>query len=327
MKKVILLAIWLFTVISLLIFSPSISQITYESLQSCLKNIFPLLFPYSVLASLMVSLGIGELLGKIIPVNKLFLMPRISSAPIICGAVCGFPLGAKVACDMYENGALSKQEAEMIVSISNNTGPVFIINIIGAVYFSSIEVGIVIYISQIASALMISLILYGNHINAKEYSYSVQPLGKALSDSIRTSFISCLYICGYISIFSSLIYAASFIPGGLSKAISSFIEFTAGAKLGAGVGGGVGIFMAAFSVAWSGFSVICQTMSFTYPLGLSIKPLIKFKLMQGLLCAVICTTYFSKARSAMLISLILLTALLYRIRQKEITLFSKLREN
>lgn len=327
MKKYIFVTLWLSAVIMILIFSGNVTEITYKTLNQTIKEVFPVLFPYSAIASLMVSMGGGDVIGKMLPINHLFLMPSSASAPIVCGALCGFPLGAKTACDMYEYGSFSKKTAEKVISISNNTGPAFVISIIGAKYFDSMEVGIVIYLSQFISTIIASLIVNGkvcedhDYVSAKKVSFAC-----AFSEVIKSAMISCLYVCGFISVFSSLLYASSFLPKGLYGALSAILEFTNGAKYGSHIHGMTGLFIAAFSVGWSGLSVIAQTMTYTYPLNLSIKPLIKIKVISGLICGIICSVYFTPMRIHLICAVILLIIMLYIIRSKD-TIMHKIREN
>ncbi len=327
MRKYIPVVLWLICVFAILIFSDTVSDITYTSLETAIKEVFPVLFPYSVIASLMVSAGGGELLGKLIPVNRLFLAPSSASAPIICGAVCGFPLGAKTACDMYENGSFTKKNAEKIISISNNTGPAFVVSIIGAKFFSSVEIGIVIYLSQFVSVIITSLAVNGRIDEDKACCINKAPFGKAFSEAVRSSFISCLYVCGFISVFSSILYGASSLPRGIYGALCALLEFTNGARYGGNIGGQAGLFIAAFSVGWSGLSVLAQTMSYTCSLGLSVLPLIRIKLISGLLCGIICALYFSPMRPHLLTALCLLTVFLYIIRSGKGAFKSKIAEN
>ncbi len=327
MRKYIPVVLWLLSVSAILVFSDTVSDVTYSSLEDAIKEVFPVLFPYSVIASLMVSTGGGELLGKLIPINRLFLAPSSASAPMICGAVCGFPLGAKTACDMYEYGSFSKKNAEKIISISNNTGPAFVVSIIGAKFFSSVEVGIVIYLSQFLSVIITSLAVNGRIDEDTVCCTNKVPLGKAFSDAVRSSFISCLYVCGFISVFSSILYGAARLPKGIYGALCALLEFTNGARYGGNVGGEAGLFIAAFSVGWSGLSVLAQTMSYTCSLGLSILPLVRIKIISGLLCGLICALYFSPIRPHMLTSLCLLTVSLYIIRSGKGAVKSKIREN
>ena len=325
MKNNILALLWIIALSLLLIFSDPISELTYLTLSDTVKNVFPLLFPYSIAASLMVSTGIAVSIGNLIPLNRLFLMPKSAAAPLICGAICGFPLGAKTACDMYQCGYFSKRQAEIVVSISNNTGPSFIIGIIGMKYFSSIEIGIVIYIAQLLSSIVASLIINQPFDDDITHITPIKmPFGCALSEAIKSSFLSCLYVCAYISIFSTFLCTAIKLPEGLYGAISSFLEITGGARYGAAHGGFIGIFISAFSVGWSGLSVICQTMSYTFPLKLSIKPLIRMKIVQGIICAIICSLYFTSFKLQMITALALLLICLYIIKTSFV---SKIAEN
>ncbi len=314
MKKYLYTIIWISVTGFIFYRSKFISDITYTTVFHTAKNILPVLFPYSILASLMVSLGINSVLSKIIPVNKLFMLPDIASPAILTGAICGFPLGSKVICEMYEKRICTKEEAEIILSVSSFAGPAFVINVIGEIYFRNIEVGIVIYTSQLIAALLSSFIVNGEVRSDTIRTHSQMPFGTAVSKAIESSVISCLYICGYITVFSIFVSSVNGIPIELKCIISAILEFSSASKFSSGIPGKSGLFLAAFSVGWSGLSVLFQTMSMTSISKLSLKRYIKVKLLTGILCGLFTVTYYTELRyaSALIVLLVLFLAFAFR---------------
>lgn len=47
------------------------------------------------------------------------------------GITSGYPVGAKVASDLYKDKLCSKIEAERLISFTNSSGPLFVIGAIG----------------------------------------------------------------------------------------------------------------------------------------------------------------------------------------------------
>ena len=53
----------------------------------------------------------------------------------------GYPLGAKLTCDLYNENKISKSEAQRILCFSNNSGPIFIIGTIGTQMLNNSALG------------------------------------------------------------------------------------------------------------------------------------------------------------------------------------------
>ncbi len=301
-KKRILLPIFVlsFTLL-IIIYSDAASEKAYIVMKNVAGQIIPALFPYMVISSLIVSSGAAEILGRLLPISHLFKLPKCASAPIILGALCGFPLGASSSAELYQNGYISKYEAEVLISVANNTGPTFLIFVVGAVLWKNIYFGIFLYISQLLSAYVASLIINNLlfPIKQKEHILSpvvvIKPFVTAFSDAIRNAAISSLYICGFITFFSVIISIAEnlliFIPEKALLFICAILEFSEASSASALCNGIYGAFICGFAIGWSGLSVFCQTASFTSPLGLSLKRCAAVKLVQGLLLGFSCVVY------------------------------------
>ena len=84
------------------------------------------------------------MLGKIF---NPFMLPVFGingngASAFILGVLCGYPIGAKTAVDLYKNSYISKKEAENLICFSNNSGPLFIIGALGIGMLSSKSAGI-----------------------------------------------------------------------------------------------------------------------------------------------------------------------------------------
>ena len=292
MKRYLYCLIWIIITALLFCNSGLISNYTYTSVMLCAKNILPVLFPYSIMASLMVSLGINEILSKLFPVSKAFLLPDIASPAILTGAICGFPLGTKVACDMYESNVISKEDAETIISVSSFASPAFVINVIGKLYFKNYKIGVLIYFSHILSTITASYFINGKHTAHSARTYSQLTLGTAISRAIESAVISSLYVCGYITVFSIIVNSLGEIPMNIKCAVASLLEFSSAARFSSEINGIIGLTIAAFSVGWSGLSVLFQTMSMSAPLKLSLSKYVKVKIISGLFCSIYTLVYF-----------------------------------
>ena len=64
------------------------------------------------------------------------MFQEFGSFPFIMGIISGYPVGAKIVCNMRSEGKLSKVEAERLLSFTNNSGPLFIIGTV-VLHFSA----------------------------------------------------------------------------------------------------------------------------------------------------------------------------------------------
>ena len=69
------------------------------------------------------------------------------------GMTSGYPTGAKITTDLYENGELTKIEAERLLSFTNTSGPLFIISSCGVGMFKSPQIGLLLFITHILGSL------------------------------------------------------------------------------------------------------------------------------------------------------------------------------
>ena len=129
-KQTATVAILIFSAFILTVFSQRSSEYAFESLKVCATCVIPSLFPYMVISHLIVSSRATHFLGRIFPISRITGLSKNASAVILLGAVCGFPVGAKSACEMYKRGELSKVHTEVLISWANNTGPSFVVSVI-----------------------------------------------------------------------------------------------------------------------------------------------------------------------------------------------------
>lgn len=262
-----------------------------RALSVCVRTVIPSLFPFMIVNSLVVNSGFASILGAWLsrPVRALFAVGGAGGAAFILGAVAGFPLGAECVAHMYKLGQCTKDEAERMTAFCNNTGPAFLVGGIGSGMWGRPEIGWLLYITQLAAAVIVGVAL--RFTRAEESSPSVAGPETVVTPAIFTSAITgasvgMLKICGFIAAFSVLcdmIRCAAAGTGGTAAAVLfSFLEITSGSAAAADAGGNAGIALTAAAVGWSGLSVHMQTAS-VLPKELSLRRYAAGKAAQGIL--------------------------------------------
>ncbi len=296
-KQTATVSVLLFSAFILTVFSERASDYAYESLKVCATCVIPSLFPYMVVSQLIVSSSASRFLGRIFPISRITGLTKNASSVILIGAVCGFPVGAKSACDMYKRGELTKVQAEVLISWANNTGPSFVVSVIGASFFNSYIFGWQLYAFQLLSSLICAF--WVNRI-VFPYKRTIQTTKAIPTKSSDMNFFTSVFestnaiitVCGFIVFFSVILgFIKPFIneiSDSMGGIFASLLEFTAGSKNASAIGGAEGRFLAGLAVGWSGLSVFCQTASFTSQYGLSLKRCIAVKSLQGILCGTLC---------------------------------------
>lgn len=290
-----------------------------EGLELCINVIIPSLFPFFVISSLAIELGIAAKLGRIIePVmRRLFNVNGACAAAFILGFIGGYPIGAKTAIALYERGECSRREAERLLSFCNNSGPAFILGVVGTSVFANNRLGLLLYLVHGLASVITGICFRGwragkecvNLPYEKNMYAENRNFAAAFTESVKSSFASTVNICGFVIFFTVLIkmlflsgaiptcaevLTAIFSPFGMNSSMArrllvGVIELSSGvwSLSGAAESLSVGAAMAAFMLGWAGISVHCQTLSFLGSSGLSAKTYIIGKLMQAAISAVL----------------------------------------
>ena len=167
---------------SALLLLPEVSaQAAQDAMLLCAQTLIPSLFPFFVLSSLLIACGASELLSALLSplMRPLFGLSGTGAAALALGLCGGYPVGARTAAELVENGALSQEEGERLLAFCNNAGPGFLLGVCGAGVFSSSRAGAALYLIHVAAALCAGLLICRRrrmeHIRTKARKRSAFP--------------------------------------------------------------------------------------------------------------------------------------------------------
>ena len=266
--------------VAMIVFILNSSQVisgAKSGLMLCFSKVIPSLFPFMILSSLFVGNTGAETFGIISRItNKIFGISPHGTAAFICGILCGYPIGAKCACELYKENKISSSEAESLIAYTNNCGPLFIIGAVGTTILKSFKLGVFLYIVHISASLLTAVIM-------KKHTYiRYVPNGnccnsKKLTECICQSIPNILNVCGFVIFFAVvnnlLDNSLKSLPITIKGVALCITEIT----------NGIGyicnffetthqkLLLTAISLSWAGISVHMQVINIVAGTGLKLK--------------------------------------------------------
>lgn len=319
LKKYFFTIVFVLFMISLLIFSNNNLIAAQNGLALWAINVLPTLFPFFVATELLCQTNFTYILGKFLNkfVRPIFNVPGESIIAVILGTISGYPIGAKVVCNLKNEKLISKIEAERLIAFTNNSGPLFILGTVGIALFGDKHIGIILLISHILASITVGYFFRfwkkdkldinfrEANFNSKLAPIKVSEFGELLGIAIKKSIFSILSIGGFIVLFSVILsilensglfrvittFLYKFgIPENISLAIlTGTIEVTNGVALSTAIYSFLpllSILLTSFLLGFGGISVLLQVYSIISKENISIKPYFLGKLLQGFLSVI-----------------------------------------
>lgn len=302
----------LFITAGLVLFPAELTDAAKNGIELCLTVMLPSLFPFFVLSNLTVRLGLADRLGRLLaPVMRpVFNVSGAGAAALALGFIGGYPVGAKTVISLCRSGRLTRTEAERMLAYSNNSGPAFILGVVGTGIFTEKGAGLTLYAVHALTSLIIGVAFRFYKRNetpggAAPPRTERESAAGAFVGSVADGFGQCLSISAFVLFFTVLIRllfisgavgcAAELLKGlGMERAaaeslVTGAIELTSGvwSLRDAGADFSSRLALSAFMLGWAGLSVHCQVMSFIEDSGLRKSTYFAGKLLHGLLSAAI----------------------------------------
>lgn len=319
LKKNFFTSIFVLFTASLLLFSDTNLIAAKNGFTLFLNNVLPSLFPFFIATELLYKTNFTFILSKYFSklTNFLFGISGEASSAILLGAIGGYPIGTKIACDLKENKMISKVEAERLIAFTNNSGPLFILSSVGLCMYNSKTIGFKLLLVHLLSSFIVGIIFKNWKKNEKDFLRKINQnqtkelirvnnLGEALSKAIKNTFSSLSLICGFIVIFSviisilntsnilnhiSLLLNTFNIPPDASKSILiGLLEVTNGVNSLSNFTSlnlNLSLCISSFLIGFGGLSIMLQIYSITSKHNISIRPYFYGKLLQGLFSSIL----------------------------------------
>ena len=295
--------------LALIQYPQEVSQAVIKGSQTCVTLLLPGLFPFFIVSSMAVKIGLADLLGSLLkPLMKpLFHLPGNCACGLILGLIGGYPTGARTAAVLYREGLCSKQQAQRLLGFCNNCGPAFLLGTVGYGLFGELRFGLLLAGVHAASACLCGIIL--NRCSTEEYdppkiqtAKSATPLSAAFVSSVTESFQSLLNLFAFVLCFSavaellllspfpshlSTLFAVFLGPGNAEALLVGVLEMTLG--ITALQTGSVEqrLILTSALLGWGGLCVHCQVLALLQDTDLSPALYFKGKALHAFLSALL----------------------------------------
>lgn len=266
-----------------------VRQDVSAALALCARSVIPALFPFLAVSTLLLRLGFGELAAPWLAglMEPLFRVDGAGSSALLLGLVGGYPIGPRTTAELYRQGSLHKDEAERLLTFSNNSNPVFLISVLGIGVFGSVRVGIWLWLIHVLSALLTGLCFrrYRASSSAPQAptsgsAFHAVSFSAALVESVRAACSGILSVCAFVLFFYVLARPLSALAPPLGPVLVGATElFSLTPLLTADR---FGFILSAAASGWGGLSVLCQTAAVLEGSGLSPRSCVLGKAVQGL---------------------------------------------
>ena len=284
---------FVFFILLLLLIQParyfsSVQKGTLLFASSVLPSMLPYFFFTKVLTGTGCVASLASSVGK--PVGRAYRSSPLVSYPLLMSLFSGYPVGARVLADLYENKMLTGEEARRAASFCSTSGSMFVLGSVGAAILQDAKAAVIILAAHYLGALLNGLLYRGKKKISSPCVLLSPQSENLLSEAMYQSVLSLALVGGFIAVSNllgdvffdllTLVGLGNVITGKLPGAVLySVFEVTRGCVEFAALGI-KRIWTAAFcafAVSFGGLSVILQSIAFLGKAGL--KPL-KFLLMK-----------------------------------------------
>lgn len=286
MKKTLLLRGGAILFLILLLLMPGLSvEGACQGLLLWFQVVLPTLSPFIIGTQAILALdGVSWLMKPFYPIlKKVFRLSLPGAYILLCGFLCGYPLGARLCAQMKLSGKITPTEANYLLSISNHPSPMFLLGYVCSQVPFQVNPGILLlclYLPVIPLSFF-SRKYYGIRLPENMPKEALHTKSLSLEDIIFTTADTMVLIGGYIMLFSILakwIVIFPFLSTKGSAFLTGIAEITTGVnRICSSFPPRSILFFLIPIVAFGGISGIFQTKSVIKNAGLSIRHYVLWK--------------------------------------------------
>ncbi len=255
------------------------------------ERMIPTLFPFMVLSGIIIRMNLtGSFVKLLNPVlGRLFSISSSCVYGMVIGFLCGFPMGAHVAAQLYEQKQISKQEASFLLAFCNNIGPVYFLSFVLPTLglYNPVPFLFGMYALPFLYGLFLRYTVFGTSIkketgNGRVVKETSLSLFSALDESVFQSLSSIARLGGYMVFFNLLFILPILSFQSLKEPFHTLLSGSIGCLLE--ITGGIGLLknnaqlFVLCVLPFGGLSCIAQTYGMIKNTDLSIMDYVMHKM-------------------------------------------------
>lgn len=127
----------LMLIILMVIFPETAISAAVRGLSIWWDILFPALLPFFVISEMLLGFGIVHFLGALLDplMRPVFRVPGIGGFVMAMGFASGYPVGARLTSQLWEQGLVNRDEGERLVAFTTSSDPIFLIGAVSIGFF------------------------------------------------------------------------------------------------------------------------------------------------------------------------------------------------
>lgn len=123
--------------------------------------LFPALFPFFVIAELMLGFGLVHFFGTLLDpmMRPLFRVPGIGGFVMAMGFASGYPVGARLTSQLWDQRLVTREEGERLVAFTTSSDPIFLIGAVSVGFFHDVSLAVILAAAHYGSSVVIGLLM------------------------------------------------------------------------------------------------------------------------------------------------------------------------
>ena len=257
-------------------------------------TLLPTLLPFLILSQTILKTSLADYLQKFIgPIfRRLFHCSKEGSFCLLCGFLCGYPVGARLIALSVKEHRLNLSEGQYLLSFCNHVSPMFCVSY-GIMYGIGSSQLLPYLLIIYGSAILLGLLTRPSHLpepnlREKKQTPSVETIFQLIDVCIIDSFYILIKLCGYLILFSILNKILFMILPGHTPAITaglaSLLEITNGLTYVHSLSPGIlRSVIGVTAISFGGLCCVFQTNSVISDTSLSLRKYLYSKGLHALL--------------------------------------------
>lgn len=157
----------------------------------CLDSLIPSLFCFMVFSSILIKSGIGEILFTPLWYIMKFILhlDRKMFSIFLLSQIGGYPVGVKLLSELKDAGKEYSKEYNTALCYCYNSGPAFVVGIVGIGIYGDVKAGLIVFLSCVAANFTAAVI---TNVRNKpqsgvdiQFSLSVKDFSACLTDAAK----------------------------------------------------------------------------------------------------------------------------------------------